>query len=216
MSGEVTQPRPDPFPSQEFDSWAPTYDASVEVDQFPFSGYETVLEKTVAWVKPRSGLRVLDLGCGTGNLAVRLAAQGCELWCVDFSAAMLEQARQKLPEAHCLLHDIREGWPAALPNRFDRIVSAYVFHHFDPRLKIKLIRHLTRGCLVPRGALVLADISFPDAASRETVKKMLGGEWEEEYYWIAQEAIPALKRISLRVKYSQLSPYMGIYHLRNK
>ncbi len=50
----------------------------------------------------RHGVRVesaLDLACGTGTLAIALAAKGCKVYGVDASAAMLEQARAKMREA---------------------------------------------------------------------------------------------------------------------
>ena len=82
---------------EEFDTWAETYDESVSVDQFPFHGYREVLTSTFALAEATPGMSVLDLGTGTGNLAVRFAKHGCELWCTDFSAPMLAEARYKTP-----------------------------------------------------------------------------------------------------------------------
>lgn len=45
-----------------------------------------------------SGRRVLDIGCGTGNLTVRLARKGFELVGMDASADMLKYAAQKSSE----------------------------------------------------------------------------------------------------------------------
>jgi demethylmenaquinone methyltransferase/2-methoxy-6-polyprenyl-1,4-benzoquinol methylase len=45
----------------------------------------------------RAGDRVLDVATGTGDLAVELAARGCEVVGCDFSEAMLELARSKAP-----------------------------------------------------------------------------------------------------------------------
>lgn len=51
--------------------------------------------------------RVLDLCCGTGNLAFRLFNRGYEVVGIDNSGAMLERARQKLPEATFIEEDAR-------------------------------------------------------------------------------------------------------------
>jgi len=201
------------FPSSDFDDWAGTYDDSVSAGQFPFYGYRQVLAKTVEQAQARPGLSVLDLGTGTGNLALHFARLGCELWCTDFSDAMLAQARQKLPQAHFALHDLRGAWPAGFPARFDRIVSAYVFHHFELEEKVRFVKDLVQTHLVSAGQLVIADIAFPDQAALEDLKRRLGEQWEEEYYWIADETLPAIEQVGLKVQYAQVSSYAGIFTL---
>lgn len=159
----------DLFPPSDFDAWAETYDQSVlEYQQFPFDGYERALNTVVAQAQACPNMSVLDLGAGAGNLALRFARLGCKLWCMDFSEAMLAKARQKLPGARFVLSDLRAGWPSELEREFDRIVSAYLFHHFELDEKIRLIKMLAER-LIPGGGLVIADISFLDAGALETV-----------------------------------------------
>src|SRR5512140_3896957 len=103
----------DRFTPDEFDSWAENYDQDVSRETvFPFIGYARVLDTVVQSAAPKAGMSVLDIGTGTGNLAARFAQAGCELWCTDFSAPMLEKARAKLPHAHLVVHDLRAAWPA--------------------------------------------------------------------------------------------------------
>src|SRR5262245_48180964 len=53
-------------------------------------------EATVARLVGLAGTRpVLELGVGTGRVAIPLAAEGVEVWGVDASAAMLERLRTK-------------------------------------------------------------------------------------------------------------------------
>jgi demethylmenaquinone methyltransferase/2-methoxy-6-polyprenyl-1,4-benzoquinol methylase len=59
--------------------------------------------KLVALAAPQPGERALDLCCGTGDLAFRLARRGAEVVGLDFSEAMLEVARarvQRRPKPH--------------------------------------------------------------------------------------------------------------------
>jgi putative AdoMet-dependent methyltransferase len=198
------------FPSTEFDDWAETYDRSVAIDQFPFLGYESLLDKVVALADAQPDLSVLDLGTGTGNLALRIAALGCDLWCTDFSTPMLARARQKLPAARFVLHDLRGNWPPELNRPFDRIVSAYVFHHFGVDGKVRILRNLLPH-LTPGGRLVIGDIAFPNAAAREKVKIAAEDEWDDEFYWLADETIPALENLGFKVEYTQVSACAGIF-----
>ena len=201
----------DPFPSSEFDDWAETFDNSVSIDRFPFIGYQDVISKIISLAKPRPGLSVLDLGTGTCNLAMRFAALGCDLWCTDFSALMLEKARHKLPNAHFVLNDLRGDYPSELNRPFDRIVSAYVFHHFMLDEKVRIVRSLVLERLAPGGRLVIGDIAFPDAAEQEKVKIDTGDEWEDEYYWLADEIVQVLESLGFNVEYTQVSLCAGIF-----
>lgn len=44
---------------------------------------------------------VLDMGCGTGSLAVALAAMGCSVVAADFSKGMLDRLHSKAAERGC-------------------------------------------------------------------------------------------------------------------
>jgi putative AdoMet-dependent methyltransferase len=204
----------DPFPPSEFDAWAETYDQSIRKDPgFPFAGYERVLQTVVDLTRPQPGQSILDLGTGTANLAVLFSHLGCELWCSDFSPQMLELAHQKLPQAHFAIHDLRAAWPPEFERRFDGIVSGYVFHHFELEKKVSLCCELVSQRLNPGGRLVIGDLSFPSLAAKERFSRDIP-DWEEECYWLADEALAALQTAGLRVSYLQISDFAGVYHLQ--
>ncbi|HPH94639.1 MAG TPA: class I SAM-dependent methyltransferase [Anaerolineaceae bacterium] len=202
------------FPPDEFDAWAESYDESVRTGcGFPFDGYEDVLQTAACLADVAPGDAVLDLGAGTGNLAVLLAAQGARLWCLDFSAEMLAKAREKLPEANFARSDLRAGWPPAFQRRYTAIVSGYTFHHFPLEEKVAQIRRLFEQHLQPGGRLVIADITFPDAAAQEACAHQLGSEWEPEYYWLADEALRAFKEAGWQAEYTQVSPCAAVFKI---
>lgn len=212
----------DLFPAEDFDAWAENYDQSINAAQgFPFTGYAEVLDRVLELASPETGMSILDLGIGTANLALRFASRGCEIWGSDFSAAMLEKARLKLPEAQLFQADLHallqphpaESWPAALNRRFDRIVSAYVFHHFELGAKVKIVEFLARAALEPGGRLIIADIAFPNQAALEAVKRAAGEDWDDEFYWLADETIPALARIGLNAAFHPVSNCAGVFEI---
>jgi len=46
---------------------------------------------------PKSGERILDLGCGTGVLTAEIAGRGAEVFGIDRSPEMVAQAKSKFP-----------------------------------------------------------------------------------------------------------------------
>lgn len=75
----------------------------------------------------KKGDRVLDVGTGPGLVAVRAAARGAEVVGIDFSEAMIEEARLRHPEL-----ELRTASAESLPfedETFDRVVGNFVLHH---------------------------------------------------------------------------------------
>lgn len=203
----------DQFPASDFNEWADSYDQDVVQykDTFPFAGYEEALDLVVEWAGPRPEMSILDIGIGTGNLAARFAAYGCSVWGTDFSEAMLNKARHKVPQGRLVCHDMRQPWPADLDRRFDRIVSGYTFHHLDLNHKTALIVELTHNRLEPRGRIILADLSFPSASAMRAYADLIGEAWNDEPYWLADEAQIALTNAGIPVQYKQVSACAGVY-----
>lgn len=206
----------DPFPPADFDEWADSYDDSTRAENvFPFDGYEQVLDTIVLRAGMRPGMTVLDIGTGTGNLALRFAELGCELWCTDFSGPMLEKARAKLPAAHFIFHDFRTDLPTELGGmRFDSVVSAYVFHHVELPGKVEICKSLVKQNLKPEGRVVIGDLSFRSQTVMDVFARSIPDLWDAEPYWLADEALPALQAAGLQVDYEQVSACAGVYTIR--
>ncbi len=196
-----------------FDEWAARYDEKMSTGRgFPFDGYELVLNEIVWLADVRSGMAVLDVGIGTGNLAMRFAELGCEVWGIDFSGKMLAKAREKLPGAMLVQADVLGDWPPEVTRRFDRIVSGYVLHEFDLAAKIKLLRRLVHSYLADGGRVVIGDIAFNTVLNRSQARGVWSDDWEDdEFYWAADEATEACENAGLQVTYGQVSSCAGVF-----
>ena len=167
-----------------FDLWADGYDRDVGLSDddgsYPFAGYREVLNRIYNRVLTVPGARVLDLGFGTGVLAARLEAAGCEIWGQDFSARMIELARPRLPRAHLYQGDFAQAIAApVLENRYDFIIATYSIHHLDLDGKVKLLRQL-QGLLAPKGRILIGDVAFEDAPAQERCRRSAGDDWDDE------------------------------------
>jgi ubiquinone/menaquinone biosynthesis C-methylase UbiE len=116
---------------------------------------EATTRETMARVSVGSTDRVLDIGCGTGELLSRLAAKypNARLSGLDPVPEMLEVARDKLSDRV----DLRVGWANELPwpdNCFDLVVSCNMFHYITH--PVAAVREMER-VLRPGGRIVITD-----------------------------------------------------------
>lgn len=113
------------------------------------------IRQTLRRVRVRPGERVLDVGCGTGDLlrAVADAAPDAQLAGIDLSPQMLEVAELKLGDKA----EFRLGQAEALPFEnasFSLVVSTSVFHFVrQPAQALDEMRRV----LIPSGVLVTTD-----------------------------------------------------------
>jgi len=126
---------------------------------------------------------------------------------------MVTRARIKLPQVLFIQADIRGPWPKELPSIFDRIVSGYAFHHFTQAQKVELISGLATQHLAPGGRIVIADLAFAAPQEQAAARLALGDEWEDEYYWVASEDIPALEKAGLKAAFEAVSQYAGVFSI---
>ncbi len=111
----------------------------------------------------KPGMRVLDVGCGTGTLAVALKAvvgEGGYVSGIDASPEMIDVATKKVRQRGIDV-DLRLGVAEDLPYEdaaFDRVTSTLVFHHLPDDVKLASLLEIRR-VLVPGGRLVVGDFA---------------------------------------------------------
>jgi SAM-dependent methyltransferase len=112
-----------------------------------------------ALLRQSGGTRVLDAGCGTGRVAIELAARGYLTVGVDADASMLAAAREKAPGLTWLHADLCR---LAVDDEFDIVVLAgNVMIFLDPGTEGRVLQQLART--VTPGGLVVAGFSLrPD------------------------------------------------------
>ncbi len=126
---------------------AVVYDRLAGVYDRVWSRYvERTLDELLARVPLRPGLRVLDVGCGTGALEYRLLLQcpDLEIVGVDVSSGMLAKARAKFPDAPNVTFVRARAERLPLPDAsFELILSSSALHYFsDPAEALREMRRV--------------------------------------------------------------------------
>ena len=107
-----------------------------------------------------SGKRVLDLGCGTGDLTLALIAQGAHVTAVDLSPGMVEVARQRVERYsdRSAPVDFQVAAIESLPiddDSYDLAFGRFILHHLDLTLAPRQIAR----ALVPGGLAIFIENS---------------------------------------------------------
>jgi ubiquinone/menaquinone biosynthesis C-methylase UbiE len=141
-----------------------------------------IKSRVLARARLAGGEDVLDLGCGTGTLAVAAAraTPRARIFGLDADPAILARARRKAAVAELDI-GFDEGRSTALPyadGSFDVVLSTLFFHHLPDEAKQQTARELVR-VLRPGGRLVVGDLGRPQdplmrAAVRLTVQLLDG------------------------------------------
>ncbi|MGO8946326.1 MAG: class I SAM-dependent methyltransferase [Ktedonobacterales bacterium] len=131
---------------ESFDSVATYYDAYRP-------GYPSqVVDDVLEMAHIGRGSRVLEIGCGTGQLSVPIAQRGAMLTAVELGPALADIARRHLslfPAATVEVGKFEE-WPAPT-QPFDAVVCANAFHWLDPTIRFAKSAQL----LQPDGVLAI-------------------------------------------------------------
>lgn len=144
-----------------------------------------VAEAVVQELQALGAEHVLDIGCGTGGIAARLAARGLRVTGIDPSETLLQAARRRVPEARLIRAGI-EAPPADL-GRFDAAIMVNSLHHVAPE-------HMRPGlenalaALRPGGRLLLCE----PAATGSFFRVMQPVEDETEVRALAIAAIESV------------------------
>ena len=136
-----------------FERIAPVYDA---MNRAMTAGLDRRWRRLAAEAVVRPGTKVLDVCCGTGDLALAAERAGARVTGVDFSPAMLARARRKSTSVEWV-----EGDVLALPfadGAFDAVTVGFGMRNVaDLELALRELRRVLR----PGGRVAILEITQP-------------------------------------------------------
>jgi ubiquinone/menaquinone biosynthesis C-methylase UbiE len=119
------------------------------------------IRETLAEAAVRSpGAKVLEIGCGTGALTVKLIARGAHVTAVDQNPEMVERARARLahssPDAITFVERTASEIDAFPEGSFDAVVASLSLSEMSQRERAFVLKCAQR-VLRPRGVIAIAD-----------------------------------------------------------
>jgi ubiquinone/menaquinone biosynthesis C-methylase UbiE len=147
------------------------------------------------------GAEVLDLGCGTGNVAWRLAERGLRVTGVDLSPEMLDVARGKTA-AGVSVRWVQAGAVELTdhfsPATFDTIVSVLLFSELSVSEQVETLRqcHLI---LRAGGHLIVADEVRAPTPARRALQNLVRLPLAAVTYALTQTTTGAVQNLEERI-----------------
>lgn len=160
-------------------------------------------------IKPETDARILEIGCGPGNLLPYLPQSGYLGF--DISSEYIEQARNRFPNAQFICDRVSKF---SLPQigSFDVTIAIGIVHHLDDSEARQLFQ-IAYDALRPGGKLVTLDgvlTRDQSAAARWFLSKDRGEyvRYADEYVRIASQVFgnvkPIIRDDLIRVPYTHL------------
>ena len=138
------------------------YDAGMRL--LTLGGWERAHRALAEAAVPRPGVRVLEIGCGTGALTAQLLARGAGVIALDHSPEMLERARARLsaspPERLRIEERTAAEIDAYADEGFDAVVAAFCLSEMSAIERAWVLLQ-SRRALRPGGLLAVADEVLP-------------------------------------------------------
>src|SRR5688572_30297478 len=147
--------------------------------------------RNLQWFGLRDGMTVLDLGCGPGHFAQRLANHlpNARITVLDTEKTMLRDARQRLGDRASVVQAQADS--TGLPEgSFDFVLARLLFQHVGDPLRVAAEAH---RLLKPGGRFVITDVDDELFGVVEPRVPELG--WLLERYGKAQERRGGNRRI---------------------
>lgn len=126
-------------------------------------------EDVIAWLEPKEGEHILDVGCGTGNLTEKLSESGALITGIDASEEMIAKAKQTYPNIEFFVKDATDF---LFEEKFDAAFSNATLHWINEQLKALRCIYIA---LKPGGRFVFEMGGRHNVESiHNAVKKVLG------------------------------------------
>lgn len=190
---------------------AKNYDNKVKnaINDYIREKYFEILDRVIFLSDFKKGMKVLDIGIGTGLLIEKIT-EYLEIYGIDISEKMMEKAQEKgLPIILSKGDFCRIPFPDKI---FDRVISTFAFHHVYPEKKQFAFIEMTRVLKVG-GYLIIGDFMYKNRTQERALKRKFHREnredmikeLNEEFFTNIEETCKILHKLGYKTYFERAS-----------
>lgn len=168
-------------------------------EEFLEGGMSKRLKKALSLAEVKTGQKVLDVGCGRGELAVECAKRGADVWAIDYSLDSIALANNYLKRKENKELDERVNFKVMnakklkFPNHFfDRVFLVDILEHLYPEEMTKVLAEVKRT-IKPGGRIVVYTPNKYLIAPVYFLAGLVVG-WKKQKYHVNEQSYFSLKR----------------------
>ena len=196
-------------------------------DSFSLAAYHKtsfgrVIDEVIRSLDIHPGMKLLELGCGPGRLAIRNKSShpDCDITAVDGDPKILEIARKNARKAGVdIWFATQDITQLKLSAQYDRIYSTFVFHHLTVDGKKQALQKLA-DLLKPGASLVIADFCAAERFSDRL--KFLGVQMIDGFKtttphregWLEENLLQFFRYAEKKYHFSTFLGPVGIFECR--
>lgn len=132
--------------------------------------YDEMIQALVNAIPEKENLRILDLGCGTGNITQKVKERfpDAKITCLDISDKMIEVAKEKLAEYDNIEFVLGDFTIVDIIDDYDAIISSLALHHIKDENDKRAMYQCIYDSLKQDGVFYNADVM--EASSKYNTK----------------------------------------------
>ncbi len=151
------------------------------------------------------GDRVLDIGCGTGTLAIMMAARGALVDGFDISGSMLHVAQENVKSADVeryvtlMMLGVAEMETTFQDESYDKIISTLVFSELSTDEQVNALQESKR-LLKNQGLLIIGDEVVSPSSFKRWIHRLMRLPLAVLTFLLAQSITRSVKSIEYKIK----------------
>ncbi len=144
--------------------------------------YNEMIETLIYAIPDNKSPKVLDLGCGTGNITKKVLERfpEAEVTCLDISDKMIEIAKEKLSEYDNINYIIGDFTVVDIEDKYDAIISSLALHHIPTNEGKKEMYEHIYDALKVGGVFYNADVIKPNSSYNEKLNERMSDKYMQK------------------------------------